>query len=90
MHYQRAKKYDALPPRTKTVSWDMLRFIVDAIRTDSDECCLWPYGKGSAGYGIMSLSGYKRHAHRFICEVVHGSARSTVGLVRRRKIWRHI
>jgi HNH endonuclease len=76
MHYQYAKRYDALPPRTQTASWDMLRFIANALRSNSDECCLWPHGKTGAGYGEMTLHGHRRLVHRFVCEVVHGSAPS--------------
>ncbi|RVG08581.1 hypothetical protein CN204_04415 [Sinorhizobium meliloti] len=50
------------------------RFFVHevAIKHQSDECLLWPYGKDSKGYGQITINGKNFGAHRYICLVVHG------------------
>jgi hypothetical protein len=32
----------------------------------------WPYGKGTAGRGVLYMDGRTDFAHRFICSYVHG------------------
>lgn len=40
---------------------------------DSEEECLeWPYGKTTAGYGVVSVNGSRRYVHHLACERDNG------------------
>lgn len=72
IHYQRARRLGKLPPRRLTSTWDMLEVLAKALRHDSDECYLWPYGAPERGYGQLCFDRRPRLVHRFVCEVVYG------------------
>ena len=39
-----------------------------------DECLLWPYGRVSKGYALMTAGGMDRYVHRFVCAAENGPA----------------
>lgn len=45
-----------------------------ALSYEGTDCLIWPYNRGAYGYGTFSLNGEIVHAHRWICEQVHGPA----------------
>lgn len=51
---------------------DKEKWICEAIAHNRDECLLWPYGKTSAGYGVVSVDGKQRLVHRYVCEIANG------------------
>lgn len=57
-------------------SWGSARaFIAQVMATDTDECIIWPYGRHSHGYGVISRVSGEAHggyAHRLVCELAHG------------------
>jgi hypothetical protein len=37
------------------------------------DCCLiWPFGRNSTGYGLVTIDGEQTYAHRAMCKRVHG------------------
>lgn len=40
---------------------------------DEDACLIWPFGKTSAGYGVIYNGGKQILAHRFMCTLAHGA-----------------
>lgn len=50
------------------------RFIAEALQSQTDDCILWPFGKGKPGYGIVRLNGKAAAVHRYICTLVYGKA----------------
>lgn len=48
-------------------------FILDRISSDDgEECCNWPYGTDTGGYGRFNFLGTYYNAHRIICRAVNG------------------
>lgn len=45
-----------------------------AANHSGDDCLIWPFGRDTNGYGKIWVDGKGVRAHRFVCEVVHGSA----------------
>lgn len=39
---------------------------------DSDDCLLWPYGTNDKGYGLATIGGVQKGAHRWMCILAHG------------------
>jgi hypothetical protein len=51
----------------------LLRYINDvSIPYIRDECLIWPYSKGSNGYGLVKHNGKHALVHRLVCEEVNG------------------
>lgn len=67
-HYTRFLKYGS-PDFTKT--GHATSFLEAAIRSQTDDCIIWPHGLFGNGYGAYK----KTTAHRAVCEAVHGSPR---------------
>jgi hypothetical protein len=66
------------PP--KTPSGSTAAFITKAKAYEGENCLLWPYGRqnGSEGYSAAWFNGKHGHAHRFVCELAHGPAPSSL------------
>lgn len=43
-----------------------------AVRQHGNECLFWPFAKGAAGYGYVTISGKGRLVHRLVCAATHG------------------
>lgn len=39
---------------------------------DGDDCLPWPYARDKDGYGIATIDGKARRAHRYICLLSYG------------------
>jgi hypothetical protein len=39
-----------------------------------DDCLIFPFGISSSGYGLIYVDFRRVHAHRYMCELVHGPA----------------
>lgn len=52
----------------------MKHFAEEIVKAETDECVLWPYARGSMGYGTLYIKGMGMQlVHRLVCEVVHGA-----------------
>lgn len=74
MHYQRQKKglpFDAPSPASQGAGW---QFLLDAMKSSTDECIEWPFGKYVAGYGQARNPETKKkiYSHSAICELKYG------------------
>jgi hypothetical protein len=49
-------------------------FLLEAAKSDTDDCVLYPYSKTDKGYGTARQNGNRYSAHRLVCELVHGEA----------------
>jgi hypothetical protein len=73
-HYTRLLKYgDPLQVGRWTKPGEPRRFIEYAIESTADTCITWPYGKNTQGYGIVMIDGRNNFAHRYVCQVAHGT-----------------
>lgn len=62
MHYQRLKKHGSVAkPEKKRQTIEFLQNV-----PETDECILWPFGRGNSGvgYGVVSFRGAQTTAHR--------------------------
>lgn len=41
-----------------------------------DVCTIWPHGKTTGGYGIVTMNGHRGYAHRIACAHQYGEAPS--------------
>lgn len=49
-------------------------FIRDvALKCDPGACLTWPFARSDDGYGKLTVGNRTTTAHRYICEIVHGS-----------------
>lgn len=39
---------------------------------DGHDCLHWPYGKTTAGYGVIGIAKKSTYVHRRLCEEIHG------------------
>lgn len=39
---------------------------------ESDECLIWPFGKNSEGYGVVTIDNKTVYVHRHLCIERHG------------------
>lgn len=49
------------------------RFFDDALRSDTNDCLIWAFGRGGNGYAMMWHEGSMRAVHRLVCEQHHGA-----------------
>jgi hypothetical protein len=70
-HWRRWRLYgDALGGGTSDGA--PMAFLEAAIRSQTDECILWPFSRGSGGYAKVYFGQKMREAHRLVCQMVHG------------------
>ena len=49
------------------------RYFKEQMNQDTDECIEWPFGRGSHGYGVMTIAPHtQRCVHVVACELAHG------------------
>src|SRR5882757_5382277 len=57
-----------MPPKSTHIPW-----IIKALRDHtSDDCLLWPFGRGSKGYGACWFEGRGQRAHRLAFFIAYG------------------
>lgn len=72
-HYYRWYKHGD-PLGGGTGKGEPMRYLRDKVIPYSGlDCLLWPYGKGSNGYGMLYVDGRKQLVHRLVCEAAHGA-----------------
>lgn len=73
-HYREAAKDGRIKSiYTRTKVGSPHKFAIAALKSDTDECILWPFMQ-KRGYGRFSYFGQEISAHRFVCEQAHGVA----------------
>jgi hypothetical protein len=50
-----------------------LEFLHQALKSQTDECILWPFGKRKDRYGKIKLKKKTMNSHRYVCISAHGS-----------------
>lgn len=53
---------------------EAVRWMVEHLDHDADECLIWPFGRTGSGYGAIYDGGSQKLAHRWVCLKVHGPA----------------
>lgn len=71
-HYRRWRVHGD-PLGGRTPDGEPLAFLEEALGADTDECIVWPFGRGSDGYARVWFDGRVRPASRIVCERVHGA-----------------
>lgn len=73
-HYYRALR-NGHPLAGRPAQGEPQKWLISvASKPEANECVLWPYAVGSAGYGVFVESGTQLYTHRLICELTHGPA----------------
>lgn len=76
-HYWRWKKYgdsfDRGPVRKRAKHGEIPELLNALIKSDSNECILWPHTKTKGGYGECYVDGHHWLVHRYICVARHGA-----------------
>lgn len=71
-HYLRWRKYGE-PEGESARRRRPLKWLLERLCADSDECLLWPFGRTGMGYAALYPDGERQvMAHRWVCERVHG------------------
>ena len=75
-HYERFLSHGS-PTGGRVPPGTLMKFIVEAVATNVDQCIPWPYTKFPNGYGKVRLNGRCRVASRVVCEIAHGAPQDT-------------
>ncbi len=70
-HYRRFK-FHGDPLAGRIDDGLQLKFLSDALNTESDACIEWPFQFTSRGYGRIKDGYVSRGAHRVMCRMAHG------------------
>lgn len=70
MHYYRFKTHGSptLGGAYKPKKGELLRFIRDAVSSETDQCISWPFNKTNGGYAIMNAHNQNRFVSRTVLE----------------------
>lgn len=71
-HYERLRKNGSALMTQCPPNGSGEAFFRAALKSDTDDCVLWPYTVDSVGYGHTYYEGKKYRAHRLMCELSHG------------------
>lgn len=72
-HYRRMRRHGE-PTAGATGYGEVDAFLEDAVKSKTDDCILWPFGKNN-GYGSIREKRYgTKYAHVYVCKRVHGGA----------------
>lgn len=70
-HYQRWKRHgDPLGGRTGTGA--LMAWLESHIDYSGDDCLVWPFARGRAGYGQVTFGDGRSNASRVMCILAHG------------------
>ena len=75
-HYHRWKKWGD-PEGGTARTGAPLRFTLDAAKTKTNECIIWPYATSSNGYGNLIIDGKNCKPHIEVCKITHGEKPSS-------------
>lgn len=71
-HYKRWWRYGD-PLLGRTAEGDPQKYLHDVVLIyDGDDCLTWPFGRSSAGYGLLSQHGQMALVSRMVCEAANG------------------
>jgi len=74
-HYHRLRRHrDPLAGGPSSPRGEAARYFREVvIPYKGDECLIWPYSKGSGGYGQIGISGATHIVSRLVCVSAHGA-----------------
>lgn len=78
-HYGRWRKHgdvDAGTPLGTSPGAPMHFIETVALPYDGQDCLIWPFSRGTAGYGQIGVKRKPIGAHRIVCELFHGQPQS--------------
>jgi len=70
-HYLRSRRHGS-PTGGGPSPGDARGFVLEAVEWSSDECLIWPHGRGNDGYGVVSFDGKSVGAHARVLSIAHG------------------
>jgi hypothetical protein len=74
-HYQRFRKTgNAGHANIGNGKGSRLAWLMEAVKTTTDDCVMWPFSFDPSGYGAASYMGKKIGAHRLACVLASGPA----------------
>lgn len=76
IHYSRWKRHG--DPLAGPVERGLpMKFFLEALQSDTNECIAWPYAKRGLGRGAIQWEGKTHKVHRVMCEQAHGAPPTT-------------
>lgn len=72
-HYARWKRHGD-PTLGGAAKGDLMKFIDRALKSNTDSCVIWTFGKGSHGYGEIRYEGKMQTVPRLVCKLAHGAS----------------
>jgi hypothetical protein len=63
LHYMRHRRHGD-PLAGRTPKGDLMRFLNEAVESETDECIIWPFSVAPSGYGHLKFRGGMTTAHR--------------------------
>lgn len=74
-HYNRQYRHGS-PSGGSTGKGEPMRWLVEHVTHDSDECLRWPYARSGSGEATVWFEGHQRSAAPIMCRLVHGESPS--------------
>lgn len=71
-HYDRLRKHGDPTVGGNVRPSSHLAWVIEASRTEADECVLWPFKRDEQGRGKFYTEGRQTIASRYMCRLVHG------------------
>lgn len=68
-HYQKLVKYGDALYCLKAPDGEPHKYLLDSIKTDTNECIEWKYGGHEFGYGGIRINGKDKLVHRYAMEL---------------------
>lgn len=76
-HWQRVATNGDLNLRRRENGLGLQFVEMIAMQHNADACLPWPYVTNGQGYGTLTIDGLRTYAHRYVCEIAHGTPPST-------------
>ena len=72
-HYHKLLRYGDPNGGRKTRHGERFEWITSvALRTESNDCLIWPFSRSEMGYAVLAFEGWQGYASRHICKLAHG------------------
>lgn len=69
-HYSRNRRNGSPHITKRAPRKSVLQWIESLLRKETDDCILWPFAKGTAGYGVTRHEGKQTSAHRVVLRLI--------------------
>ena len=72
LHLRRMRRSGSIEPKIAD-DGAPAAFIESAMKAETDDCIIWPFGLAKTGYGVARIGRGRAYVHRHICERTNGA-----------------